>query len=80
MLKKVRDQLLNTPKKYWIVVFGFHLHKSFWGTLLVGAGLFLHFIPSIYIGFVLILLSVTGHIYTKNKPYFKLWDREEKRK
>jgi len=79
MLKSIKEYLLNTPEKYWVVIIGYHLHKSFFGMLLIIIGLLLKFMPAIVIGLILILLSISGHIYTKNKPYFKLWDKYHKR-
>ncbi len=78
ILNRIRDQLLNTPEKQWIVVFGYHLHKSFWGTLAVVVGAVWHFWPAILMEVGLIALSIAGHIYTHNKPYFKLWDKYQK--
>lgn len=79
MFKGIKEYLLNTPEKYWVVIFGYHLHKSFWGTLLVIVGLLFKFISALIVGGILIFLSISGHIYTNNKPYFKLWDKYEKK-
>jgi hypothetical protein len=78
MRKRIIEQLFNTPEKYWVVIGGYHFHKSFWGTLLIGIGLFLQSLWLAGIGCILIFLSVAGHIYTNNKPYFKLWEKYEK--
>ena len=78
MFRNIKEYLLNTPEKHWIVIFGYHFHKSFWGTLLLIIGLLLRYSPIIIIGFILVFLDIAGHIYTKNKPYFKLWDKHEK--
>ena len=75
MIKRVMQYLLNTPEKYWFVMFGYHFHKSFLGTLLLIIGFITNFVPFIIFGTILIILSVSGHIYTQNKPYFKLWDK-----
>jgi hypothetical protein len=87
----IKELLLNTPEKYWIIAFGYHLHKSFFGVLFLLASfiVFLFYwrkFPSkrylMYVclalfgvGALLVLLSIFGHIYTHNLPYFKLWDK-----
>lgn len=81
---KLLSFLLDTPSEHWVVVRGIHFHKSFWGSLLAFVGIFVLTIHKvtligaviIVIGFVYIFLSVLGHIYTHNKPYFKLWDKK----
>lgn len=85
MVKKAKEFMLNTPEKYWVVIFGHHLHKSFWGVLLFVLGLIAYRYDSVrlgifflVIGILLVVLSITGHIYTQNKPYFKLWDKYKK--
>jgi len=91
MINTIKESLFNTPEKYWTIIFGYHLHKSFLGTFLIFSAfiiLFLYWLkfPTkhylgyvgmiiIIIGVVLILLSIFGHIYTNNLPYFKLWDK-----
>ncbi len=85
MLKKIKEFLLNTPEKYWLVIFGYHIHKSFWGVLFFLIGLLmLIFYSSLYgiifiiFGLICITLSIRGHVYTKNRPYFKLWEKYKK--
>lgn len=85
MFNRMKEFLLNTPEKYWLVLFGYHIHKSFWGvvftligiTLLVTRSLILGTV-SFIVGIILLVLSIYGHIYTNNRPYFKLWDKYEK--
>lgn len=77
-LKVMKEYVLNTPEQYWTVIFGRHVHKSFWGLLLIALGLIVWSKLGLFMGgtgSVLVSLSVAGHIYTDNKPYFKLWDR-----
>ena len=85
MFKQIKEFLLNTPEKYWLVIFGYHLHKSFWGVLfvLIGIGIinfysFFYGTITLVKGLILITISISGHIYTNNKPYFKLWDKYQK--
>ena len=84
----VKEFILNTPEKHWIVVYGYHLHKSFFGIIfvLVSIILFLLYrkkysskrlifylsLASLFVGLILLFLSITGNIYTGNFPYFKL--------
>ena len=91
MIERLKEFFLNTPEKYWTIVFGYHLHKSFFGLVLVSVSFIIFFIywlrfPSkdylayiglglFLIGAVLLTLSILGHIYTQNVPYFKLWDK-----
>jgi hypothetical protein len=84
-MNKVIKYLLNTPKRGWVIIFGYHLHKSFWGCLLILAGVVILFLSLQKLSFIfftagiiLIILSIAGHIHTKNRPYFKLWDKYKK--
>ncbi|MBW2991418.1 hypothetical protein KY348_06995 [Candidatus Woesearchaeota archaeon] len=85
MAKKVKEALLNTPESWWIIIRGYHLHKSFWGVILLILGLITWKYYSsaigllfLVVGIILIILSILGHIYTQNKPYFKLWEKHKK--
>ena len=85
MGNRIKEFLLNTPEKYWLIIFGYHIHKSFWGVILFLIGITLLIISkliwgmiSLIIGSVLIVLSICGHVYTNNRPYFKLWDKYKK--
>jgi len=31
MKNKIKELLLDTLEKYWLVTFGYHIKKSFWG-------------------------------------------------
>lgn len=76
-MRQVKEFLLNTPEQYWFVVFGYHVHKSFWGVLLIVSGLFWTWRLCVA-GVALVSISVAGHVYTDNRPYFKLWERHRK--
>ena len=65
---------LNTPKKYWLVVKGYHVHKSFFGLIIVLFGLF--FIWLIPIGIFLMLIDMAGHHYTNYRPLLCFIKRE----
>lgn len=85
LLHSIKEFYLNTPRKYQVIIKGYHFHKSFWGCLLVMLGLLLFPTDSkktstfsIALGSLLIFLSVKGHRYTNNRPLFKLWDREKR--
>ena len=84
MIQKILEFLLNTPKSYQLFVAGYHVHKTFWGILLIIISLSFFFgkkihriIPFILliIGIILIALDVTGHMYTHHTPYFILLER-----
>ncbi len=88
MLNLIKEAFLNTPKKYWFVVFGYHLHKSFFGVVLLIISItlllfnFLKYrnkklllylgLISWIIGTILIVLSILGNVYTNHLPYFNL--------
>jgi hypothetical protein len=61
-----------------------HLHKAFWSVILLIFSLLIYifgreiFVAFALAGIILILISVIGHIYTNNRPYFKLWDKYKK--
>ena len=82
-MKKFKQFLFNTPEKYWLTIRNRHIHKSFWGVTLTGSSAvswwttkaFLVSMGLLTAGLGIIALSVAGHIYTNNKPYFKLWDK-----
>lgn len=85
MFNRIKEFLLNTPEKYWLVVFGYHLHKSFWGVILIILGLIIITTYSLILGIVLLclgtlllILSISGNVYTNNRPYFQLWKKYEK--
>ena len=86
-LKQIKELLLNTPEKYWLIVRGKHIHKSFWGVTLTGGSVASWLTTQsllitgglLTVGLAVIGLSIAGHIYTGNKPYFKLWDNYFKR-
>ncbi|HIH26277.1 hypothetical protein J4476_01340 [Candidatus Woesearchaeota archaeon] len=85
MTNKIKELFLNTPEKYWFIIFGYHIHKSFWGVLFIILGIIVFNLFSKFFGIVLLILgllittlSICGHIYTNNKPYFKLWDKYNK--
>ena len=87
LLKKFINFELNTPEKYWLVIGGYHIHKSFWGTLLVIFSIISFIfismtlgILALSIGIIILLLSIFGHIKTNNHPYFKLWDKYENKR
>lgn len=84
----LQEYLLNTPAKYWITIFGYHLHKSFFGVIFLLLGIIIFSINKksqsrfkklgiilASFGLILVILSILGHIYTDNHPYFKLWDK-----
>src|SRR3989338_9349316 len=71
-MRRLKEFLLNTPEKYWLVVYGDHLHKSFWGLALFLTGFVLTWYVSLF-GMLVLSLSVAGHVYTRNRPYLKLW-------
>ena len=91
MTDELKEFFLNTPEKYWTVIFGYHPHKSFFSLVLIIMAIIVFFtywlkLPSKHylaylgltlfiIGGILLILSVLGHIYTQNVPYFKLWDK-----
>ena len=82
MLNKIKEIVLNTPEKYWLIVFGYHIHKSFWGLILFIAGLIISVFYSLILGIILLvigiiimILAILGNLYTHNKAYFKLWDK-----
>lgn len=83
-LRRMKELLLNTPQGYWLIIRGYHIHKSFWGLLVFLLGLIILFFSKIFgimcmiIGGTIVILSVCGHIHTNNKPYFKLWDKHGK--
>jgi len=80
---KAKEFALNTPPNHWIIVFGYHIHKSFWGCLLGVIGIIELFfmlwlgIALLVVGVIMIIISIIGNIYTDDKPYFKLWDKYE---
>ncbi len=83
MYQQTKRFILNTPEKYWVVVLGRHLHKSFWVLLLFTAGVLtgwhhtLGVVLSV-IGVLLVALSIVGHYYTNNRPLLKLWDKYQR--
>lgn len=79
--------LWNTPEPYWLILFGYHIHKAFWGVLLIIAGII--FLIKNYqrigiilaiIGILLVLLDIRAHIEIGLKPYFMLWNKHQKTK
>jgi hypothetical protein len=78
VFKKIIEYFLDTPEKYWVVVFGYHLKKSFLGVILIILGVVFALLPLRAIGLFFILLGIAGHIYKKEKPYFRLWDKYKK--
>ena len=78
--------LWNTPERYWLIVFGYHIHKAFWGVLLIVLGLtvvilnYLYFgISLVLIGLLLVLLDIRAHVEIGLKPYFILWNKHPKK-
>jgi len=59
----VKVFFLDVPEKYWTVIFGYHVHKAFWGLLLI------------LIGLGLVVLDIKGHIFTNHRPYFVLVEK-----
>jgi len=85
MANKIKEFLLNTPEHHWVIIRGCHFHKSFWGTLLIAIGIIILIFYSqtlaiilFVLGIILIMLSILGHRYTNNRPYFKLWEKHKK--
>ncbi len=82
MLEKVIEFALNTPEGYWFIIKDYHLHKSFFGAMIVAMSYPVGIkyskkiaLRMLLAGIILVCLSILGHIYTGNTPYFKLWDR-----
>ena len=86
-IAKLKELILDTPEDHWLIIFGYHIHKAFWGIIfaIVGAvlivitGLWLYAFIFIF-GVLLIVSDVTGHIYTNHKPYFVLAEKYNKNK
>jgi hypothetical protein len=80
-MNKILNFLLDCPKEYWIIIFGWHFKKAFWGILCLVIGSLILYLErdhgSIFLlfGGLLIIFGVLGNIYTKNKPYFRLWKK-----
>jgi hypothetical protein len=88
MVSKIGEFILNTPEKYWIIINGHHLHKSFFGVIFILIGvislilyrlkysskrsIFYTSLVFLIVGVVLLVLSISGNVYTNNLPYFKL--------
>lgn len=85
-MKNLKDFLLNTPEKYWLVISGYHIHKSFWGLIFLILGMIFIIFHKLFIGFglliigdVLIILSIIGQKYTHGKYRLELWERYKKK-
>lgn len=82
-MSKIINIILDTPEKYWLVVNGYHVKKSFWGVLMVALSFVFAvadvssklFLTFFIIGIFLIILSIIGHIHKGSKPYFKIWEK-----
>ena len=86
-MNNILEFILNTPEEYWVVIFGFHLKKAFWGILCLITGVSLFYFSKknktlkyggiifLIFGCLLIIIGTLGNIYTNNLPYFKLWSK-----
>jgi len=82
MFKKIKELLLNTPERYWLILFGYHIHKSFWGVLNVVLGVILVLFLSLAFGIFFIItgcivlaLSIIGQKYTYGKYKIEIWEK-----
>lgn len=69
----LKELFLNTPRKYWIVVKGYHIHGLFFGLMFTFLDIF--FIWFIVVGIILVIHDIAGHIYTKHRPIICLIDK-----
>ncbi len=71
MSSKIKELLLNTPEKYWLIIWGYHIHKSFWGVLFIILGVLYSSlwirILMLFIGIFILLISIIGQKYTHDK-------------
>jgi len=84
MKKWFIKNLLDTPEGHWLVVFSYHVHKSFWGVILLVVGIVLSAVFSAWYlllfvpGIILITVDIAGHIYTNHKPLFVMLEKHSK--
>jgi len=76
MKNKIKELLLDTLEKYWLVIFGYHIKKSFWGVCFLILGLILIIFHSLLLGVIIsfwapywyfflstvIFIHITNHI------------------
>lgn len=82
MLKKniIKNFTIDTPEKYWAVIFGYHIHKGVLGVILIIIGivptlnLYLRF-ALIFIGIGIVILDTIGHIHTNWHKTFSLIEK-----
>ena len=82
MFKQITEFLLNTPERYWLIINGYHIHKSFWGILFFIAGmLFMIFnvlwigILIFFIGLLIVTISIIGQKYTHGSYKLEIWEK-----
>jgi hypothetical protein len=93
MFDNIKELLLNTPEKYWLIIGNYHIHKSFWGiiSLILGTFSLSHkFLKKKYriifaiffllIGTTALTLSIIGQKYTHGKYKLELWEKYARQK
>jgi len=86
VMQEIKELILNTPEKYWVIIAGYHFHKSFWGILILIIGGILFFlwenwycVPFIIIGSYFLIASILGQKYTHGKYKLVLWEKLSKK-
>ena|GEM_PF-3458608 len=86
MLNKIKETLLNTPEKYWLIVGNYHIHKSFWGIMFVILGVILMFnynswtsTIALTVGLFILTISVIGQKYTHGKYKLEIMERYDRK-
>lgn len=80
---RIKKYLLDTPEKHWLIVRGYHIHKSFWGVFLAVTGIVVCLYSMMFgliasaLGLSLAILDIKGHMATDNKPFFQLWNKHK---
>lgn len=66
----IKNFTVDTPEKYWAVIFGYHVHKGVLGIILIVAGITLPLnnlylsLALVTIGAGIIIMDTIGHIHT----------------
>lgn len=71
MLPKLKEFILNTPEKYWFIVKGYHIHKSFWGLVFLVTGFILTLLSFLWFGIILLFAGCSILTGNTNLKYGK---------